>query len=311
MERMEHSIMLGELLKESISDLDCKINNTTHFAPSGIMKIILIVEQKHLIVALLTMFLYPKWLVKKKGHGPMQRKLRKERTEKRKCGEAYLTAKNKYITARIPTALLQNCRFQCQKKVSLLNIQQLYQDYRELPSRDAQRRYLTGLIRVKPKDRTRTNNEFVKNRQVKSGNSVINIYDRRGMQPSRNRRSDEDIQFADSLIVSRLMKPNMNLQLLYKLYTEEYLENFTQITKLPLSISVFRNVFNTLNLKFKKPSNDTYKTCDSFLFKIKSSNSPDGNEILKNELRLHQDKTQFHYDSKKKIKGAAMKVLEK
>ncbi|KAL1493912.1 hypothetical protein ABEB36_009592 [Hypothenemus hampei] len=36
MERMEHSIMLGELLKESISDLDCNINNTEHFAPSGL-----------------------------------------------------------------------------------------------------------------------------------------------------------------------------------------------------------------------------------------------------------------------------------
>ncbi|CAG5021803.1 unnamed protein product [Parnassius apollo] len=102
---------------------------------------------------------------RKKGYGPYQRKLRKERTEKRRKGEEYVTAKGKCIPKRYPGGFSDNCRAKCQQKLKKINLNQLYIDYRELPSRKAQKRYLSGLIKIKPKERTRRNS-FMKNREV-------------------------------------------------------------------------------------------------------------------------------------------------
>lgn len=93
----------------------------------------------------------------------------------------------------------------------------------------------------------------------------------------------------------------MNLQLLYNLYKEKILEiNVANAT--PISITIFRNIFKSLNLKFKKPSNDTCKTCDSLQLKIKSSGFEAEKIKLQNEQKFHQEKAQFHYTTKREDK---------
>jgi len=88
---------------------------------------------------------------RKKGHGPMQRKLRKIRSECRKKGEEYVTAKGKSIAARTPSYLPVNCRAKCFIKTQNLDLSNIYTDYRNLPSRDSQKRHLAGLITIKQK----------------------------------------------------------------------------------------------------------------------------------------------------------------
>ncbi|CAG4940011.1 unnamed protein product [Parnassius apollo] len=87
------------------------------------------------------------------------------KSEKRRKGEEYVTAKGKCIPKRYPGGFSDNCRAKCQQKLEKINLNQLYIDYRELPSRKAQKRYLSGLIKIKPKERTRRNS-FMKNREV-------------------------------------------------------------------------------------------------------------------------------------------------
>lgn len=87
---------------------------------------------------------------RKKGHGSMQRSLRKERSDKRVKGEAYITRTGKRIPVRTPNSLSETCRAKCQQKVETINLMKVYEDYRNLPNRDTQKRYLAGLIIIKP-----------------------------------------------------------------------------------------------------------------------------------------------------------------
>lgn len=102
---------------------------------------------------------------RKRGHGPMQRKLRKERTDKLRKGEAYVTAKGKCIKASLQRPVSENCRSKCKTKLSALDTASIYNSYRMLSSREAQRQYLAGLCVIKPKVRT-SNASVLRNRQV-------------------------------------------------------------------------------------------------------------------------------------------------
>lgn len=66
-----------------------------------------------------------------------------------------------------------------------------------------------------------------------------------------------------------------------------------------LSLSVFQNVFKSLNLKFKKPSNDTYKTSDSLPLKIKCCDGEEEKQLVDNELTQHQTKANYNCQMKK------------
>lgn len=295
---------------------------------------------------------------RKKGHGPMQRKLRKIRSECRKKGEEYVTAKGKSIAARTSSYLPANCRAKCFLKTQNLDLLNIYTDYRNLPSRDSQKRYLSGLITIKQKERTRTGTN-IKNREItvlytlngaeghickncyikvfgesrgfvdaiikklkNTTTSVVNNFDLRTVrQHPGNRRSELDIIFARDFINSipayeshysrnhtskRYLEKSLNLQVLYGLYKEKFVNARSDESAKPLSISVFRNVFKSLNLKFKKPSNDTCKTCDSFALKIKSCVSDECKQQLEVERTEHQTKAAFHYETKRLDKDKSL-----
>ncbi|CAH1226555.1 unnamed protein product [Diabrotica balteata] len=299
---------------------------------------------------------------RKKGQGPMQRKLRKSRSDKKRKGEEYITAKGKNISAKISIPVSTNCRAKCHEKTASVDLKQIFRDYRNLTTRDTQKRYLASLITVKPKERTRRGNS-VKNRQftvlyklenmdgnickccflkifgetrgflddvVKkkkaSPTSIILKSDLRGMQPSGNKRSEADISFARNFInifpkyeshysrshtSKQYLGQELNLQILYRLYKEKFNDTKSNATNAPLSLSVFRNLFKNLNLKFKKPSNDTCKTCDSLFLKIKSCASEEEKQRLENERQQHQDKASFHYTTKQGDKEESMRSLGK
>ncbi|CAH1105341.1 unnamed protein product [Psylliodes chrysocephalus] len=287
---------------------------------------------------------------RKKGQGPMQRKLRRQRTESRKKGEAYVTAKGKSIPAKALLPIPENCRAKCYAKIATINLNEVFKDYRALPNRDIQKRYLTSLITIKPKERTRRStcaknrevtvlytldgingnickncflkvfaetrgflDDIIKKKKLSLTSIVLESDLRTGHQPG-NKRSEADITFAKDFInsipayeshysrrhtVKRYLEPDMNLQLLYKLYKEKFVNARQNPSEKPLGLSVFRNVFKTLNLKFKKPSNDTCKTCDSLFLKIKTSLSEEKKREFEHEMTQHQNKASFHYETKK------------
>lgn len=296
---------------------------------------------------------------RKKGVGPMQRKLRQSRSESRKKGEAYITAKGKSILAKTSRPVSESCRAKCHEKTANIDLKQVFADYRSLPSRDIQKRYLASLITIKPKERTRC--AAAKDRQItvlykldgingnickkcflnvfgesrgflddvvkkkkRSPTSIILKSDLRGSLPSGNKRSEADISFARDFINSfpayeshysrnhttkRYLAQDLNLQILYTLYKEKFESTRSDPTTKPLSLSVFRNVFITLNLKFKKPSNDTCKTCDAFSLKLKCSVDEEEKSQIKNESKRHQDKASFHYATKRDDKEKSRQSL--
>lgn len=71
----------------------------------------------------------------------------------------------------------------------------------------------------------------------------------------------------------------LNLATLYRLYTEKYSDCVSE--------SKYRDIFTTLDIKFKKPQLDLCNTCE--LFKSKIRNSVDEDE--KKSMKLQQKKT--------------------
>lgn len=124
--------------------------------------------------------------------------------------------------------------------------------------------------------------------------------DRRGKH-SNKRTSDTSINQIKSFInkfpcyeshYSRIknlnrkyLSPNLNLNIIYKLYKNEVSE--------PVSIYVFRDVFNKqFNLHFHSPISDSCKKCDYFNMKLKCLTNDDEKSIIETERELHHRKAE-------------------
>lgn len=86
---------------------------------------------------------------RKRGVGMMQRKLRKERTEKIKKGEEYINQAGKKIKGK-SVGTLKDCRLKCKTKLTNTQLQRLFTDYRNMETRDMQRLYLSNHILLTP-----------------------------------------------------------------------------------------------------------------------------------------------------------------
>lgn len=86
---------------------------------------------------------------RKRGVGMMQRKLRKERTEKIKRGEEYINQAGKKILGK-SVGELKECRLKCKTKFTNAQLQRVFADYRAMETRDMQRLHLSNHILLTP-----------------------------------------------------------------------------------------------------------------------------------------------------------------
>lgn len=107
-------------------------------------------------------------------------------------------------------------------------------------------------------------------------------------QSHYSRRHSNKIYFHSSL----------NLTKLYELYTEKCSD--------AVSVTKYREVFNQLDLKFKKPQIDLCTTCETLRVKIKNSTD----EVEKAELLIqqkkHHDEADYSYKCKKNDKNLSI-----
>lgn len=94
----------------------------------------------------------------------------------------------------------------------------------------------------------------------------------------------------------KFLNSELNLQVLYKLYKLN--------TESPVSKTIYKKVFDTMNLSFKKPAVDTCSTCDRINMELKYA-SEDQAVSLKNTLEKHQEAFKAAYEEKKKDKELA------
>ncbi|CAG5021799.1 unnamed protein product [Parnassius apollo] len=159
--------------------------------------------------------------------------------------------------------------------------------------------------------------EIVKKKKNSSSASVIVKADQRGLRDPGNKRSDHDIQYVKNFIDKfpayeshysrrhtnkKYLHQDLNMKILYKLYKDEYVKDNGEEGLPPVSITLFRSIFKTLNLKFKKPSNNTCKTCDSLTLQIKTCEDANEKQNLEEKKTIHQSKAESHYNSKREDK---------
>jgi hypothetical protein len=90
-----------------------------------------------------------------------------------------------------------------------------------------------------------------------------------------------------------------------------YVESSRSSNCLPVSLSVYRNIFLTNNLRFKKPQMDTCKTCDIMDIQIKATmDEMHKNSLIEKQIE-HQTTADFHYGSKRRDKDVASGSNEK
>ena len=132
------------------------------------------------------------------------------------------------------------------------------------------------------------------------------IADRRGKHPPHNKTKIEDQQFLCDFIKlfpsyeshysrkdnmnRKYLSPTLNMSIMYREYKKKCLDS----SKQPLSLFMFRHIFNTqFNLHFHTPHTDTCQKCDSLNAEIKSTGiSEDRKHAASIELELHQRKAE-------------------
>lgn len=94
----------------------------------------------------------------------------------------------------------------------------------------------------------------------------------------------------------KFLNSELNLQVLYDSYKLK--------TETPVSKTIFKKVFDTMNLSFKKPSVDTCSKCDSINMKLKYASEAQAADLTKT-LEEHQEAFKAAYEEKKKDKQLA------
>lgn len=94
----------------------------------------------------------------------------------------------------------------------------------------------------------------------------------------------------------KFLNSELNLQVLYNSYKLK--------TDTPVSKTIFKKVFDTMNLSFKKPSVDTCSKCDRINMKLKYASESQAADLTKS-LKEHQEAFKAAYEEKKKDKELA------
>lgn len=94
----------------------------------------------------------------------------------------------------------------------------------------------------------------------------------------------------------RYLSQDLSIAELHRLYCEKFGPS--------ISLSKFSQIFNTLNLKFKKPKVDTCHKCDIFKMKLDIANEEEKPKI-KDEQSKHHINAEYAYESKNKDKECA------
>ena len=94
----------------------------------------------------------------------------------------------------------------------------------------------------------------------------------------------------------KFLNSELNVQVIYNLYKLK--------TDTPVSKTIFKKVFDTMNLSFKKPSVDTCSKCDSINMKLKYTSGEQATNLTKT-LQEHQEAFKAAYEEKKKDKQLA------
>ncbi|XP_030757047.1 uncharacterized protein LOC115882918 isoform X2 [Sitophilus oryzae] len=89
----------------------------------------------------------------------------------------------------------------------------------------------------------------------------------------------------------KYLSSELNINIMYKLYCEEYREK-------PVSLNIYSRLFHTLDLKFKKPKNDTCTKCDTFAAREKYAEHENEKMQYRRELEEHQIAADKAYNSK-------------
>lgn len=280
----------------------------------------------------------------KKGRS---RKEREKCKKQRNAGQSYVTEKGKEIPER-QLRLLSNCRLKCMERFSESERKQCFEEYWALGSRDRRAMFIANLLTILPKKTQKTdsrtlnrdcfckyklliNNEekpickecfcrtfgetkgFVNIVMVKkkeSGNGIIPI-DSRGKQPSKNKKSVDDITSAKEHILSfpsyeshycrkrtdkKYLPADLSIAAMYRKYKETCAN--------PVSLKLYSQCFHDLNLSFKKPAKDTCHTCDLLNTKISLAEGEESLD-LKVQLAEHQSLAEKAYSEKRNDKDRA------
>lgn len=103
----------------------------------------------------------------------------------------------------------------------------------------------------------------------------------------------------------RYLPSDLSISTIFRLYTEKY--------DGPVSLSKFSNVFNTLNLKFKKPKVDTCYKCEVLKMKIDIATDEQRESLKKEQIEHHLEADNAYkskaIDKSKAEHDASIKVL--
>jgi len=89
----------------------------------------------------------------------------------------------------------------------------------------------------------------------------------------------------------KYLSSDLNLSKMYDMYLAKNLEE-------KVSISKYRRIFETYNLKFKSPKKDTCKICDSLKIQIEAADSDLQKKILDGKKELHLRQVKLALDAK-------------
>lgn len=281
---------------------------------------------------------------KRKGRS---RKKREECKRLRNSGQSYVTEKGKDIAARQMRAL-SLCRLKCIERFSELERKLCFDEYWTLGSRDRRAAYIASHITILPKKTQKTdsrtinrdcyckytltiNNEsrpickdcfcktfgetkgfinIVMDKKKHSATGIIPA-DTRGHQPSKNKKTVDDLKSAKDHILSfpnyeshycrnrtnkKYLSSDLSIAAMYRLYKESCPN--------PISLKLYSQCFHDLNLSFKKPAKDTCHTCDLLNTKIALTEGEEKTNFIV-ELREHQSQAENAYAEKRIDKDEA------
>lgn len=91
------------------------------------------------------------------------------------------------------------------------------------------------------------------------------------------------------------LSSDLNITQMHQLYQESVsIDGFV-----PVGYNTYRIIFNSLNLSFRKPKQDTCGVCDELRIKMKMETDMDEKERFEQQLKVHQDAARRVYEEKR------------
>lgn len=153
------------------------------------------------------------------------------------------------------------------------------------------------------------------------------IEDRRGRHAPHNKSDPASVQYLQDFINSipaynshysrkdneqrKYLAPDLSMKILYDLYGKKC----EQENKIPLSLFVFRHIFNTkFNLYFHRPQTDTCQMCDRLNASIKGNSNTVDTQKYQIDKELHLRKAEAAKESRRRdiamaVETGSTKVL--